>query len=139
MNDQIEKLEQRLEKRFQQRDREKEIEYAKYENQKDVQEALQTPITDFYCKKCNCDYEDLNASPIIETDWTQKGKYLVYVNSKHKKCSTWNRRYATNKNLDPYWVKSPKMKRDQGNYYRDMIQPHESGFDMLYGRKFNQQ
>lgn len=136
-NDQVRKLENFLEKRFEEREAAKLEEAYKYENQKDIQESLESRPTDFYCRRCKCDYEDYRTTGIVESDWINPGKYIAKWNSKHK-CGTWNIRYATDKHLDPYWTQSPKMKADQGNYYRDMIQPHETGFDMLYGTKFNQ-
>ncbi len=139
MNQQINKMEEFLQKRFDERDREKEKENILYSNQKEIQEGLEIKVTDFYCKKCKCDYEDYRTTAITETDWTQPGKYIAYWQSKHRKCGQINRRWITDKQYDPYWFKSPKMKRDVGNYYRDMLQPHETGFEMLYQHKFNQQ
>lgn len=133
----IEKLEKRLDKRFEERDKEATRQGYLAENEKEIQDGLKMRISDFYCKRCKCDYLDYKSTGVVESDWSNEDNCVAYWNSRHTKCGTWNRRLITNKRNDPYWVKSPKMKRDVGNYYRDMIQPNQSGFEMLYGKKIN--
>lgn len=137
MNEQTEKLEKFLENRWEERAKEKEREFDLYENLEEVKNGLESRLTDFYCTHCEEDYEDYRTTGVVETDWSKPGKFIAYWNSKHS-CGRWNRRLATNKHEDPYWFRSKKMALDKGNYYKDMIQPHESGFDMLYSYKFNQ-
>lgn len=106
-------------------------------NEKEIQEGLSIPMTAFYCKKCKVDYTDYKLTPIVESDWVKPEHAIAYWKSRHRPCKTWNRRYITDKKFDPYWTDSPKMKKDRGNYYRDMLQPNMSGFDMLYKHKSN--
>lgn len=134
MENEVTKLEKFLDKRFEERDQENHRQGLLYFNEKDIEEGLSTKITDFYCKNCKCDYEDWKVTPVVESDWTKEGKWLAYFKSKHK-CGTWNRRKITDKHTDEYWTRSSKMRRDVGNHYKDMIQPNQSGFDMLYGYK----
>jgi len=134
MNDEVQRLTNRMQSRQEERDREQTRQGYLMENEKEIQEGLKARLSDFYCKKCKCDYEDYKSTGVVETDWTNEDKCIAFFNSRHK-CGQWNRRYITNKFTDPYWSRSPKMKRDRGNYYRDMVQPNQSGFEMLYGHK----
>lgn len=136
-HDDFKKLDKIYQERFDERDREKTKEGYQKENELEVNDGIKTPMTDFYCKRCKKDYDDYRTTYIIQNDWERIGKKSSFWKSKHK-CGQWNIRYVTDKSHDPYWTLSPKMKKDRGNYYRDMVQPDQSGFDMLFGHKFNQ-
>ena len=47
----------------------------------------------------------------------------------------WAKRLISHKLKDPFWKLSPSVIRDRARYRRDMIQPNETGFNMLYGNK----
>lgn len=132
-----ERLKAIIDNQQEERQRYKHAQGLSEDNENRIKEGLQMRVTDFYCKNCKCDYQDYRTTGVVETDWNIPGADVAYWNSKHRKCGRWNRRYITGKNNDPYWTRSPKMRRDRGNFYRDMIQPHESGFNLLYGRKLN--
>lgn len=137
-HDDFKRLDKIYQERFEERDREKTKEGYQKENELEVNDGIKTPLSDYYCKKCKKDYEDYRTTYLVQNDWERVGKKVSFWKSKHKPCGTWNIRYITDKLHDPYWTQSPKMKKDRGNYYRDMLQPSDSGFDMLYANKFNQ-
>lgn len=124
-----------IEENAQRREQEKQKQRLEIMNENEIKEGLQIPITDFWCDECEVDYSDYRLTPIVESDWVKKEYCVAYWKSRHNECGTWNRRYITDKKFDPYWVRSKKMKKDRGNYYRDMLQPNQSGFDMLYDYK----
>lgn len=134
LNDQQKSLVEVIEKNQKAREQERQKQRLEIMNENEIKEGLKIPITNFWCDKCKVDYSDYKLTPIVESDWVKQEHHIAYWKSKHK-CGKWNRRYITDKKYDPYWVKSKKMKKDRGNYYRDMLQPSDSGFDMLYQHK----
>ena len=134
-NQEQQNLSDLVDEQFRQREVERQKSRLEMLNEQEIKEGLESRLTEFYCKKCKCDYRDYKLTPIVETDWVKEGLYIAYWKSKHKKCGTWNRRFITDRKYDPYWVKSPKMKKDRGNYYKDLVQPNQSGFEMLFSYK----
>lgn len=133
-NDQQKELVDIIERNAKAREQERQKQRLEIMNEEEIKEGLKIPITAFWCDRCKVDYNDYKLTPIVESDWVKDEYQIAYWKSRHK-CGAWNRRYITDKKYDPYWVRSKKMKKDRGNYYRDMLQPSDSGFDMLYKSK----
>jgi hypothetical protein len=78
----------------------------------------------FFCKKCGID-QDL---PAIKVD----NSYGQWFEAKCRRCKGKVIRYITEKNNDPYYYLSKRVKIDRERFSRDLIQPGQSGFQTYY-------
>lgn len=124
----IEGQQRRVEEREYHRDKEKQ----KKERNDLIREAHLVAATDFYCDKCRHDFKSM-AIRQVEMDWVLN-QFIAFYKAK---CDNghWCIRYITDKNSDPYWMRSKAVARDRGRAFNDIIQPGETGYNMLYGRK----
>lgn len=125
----IENQQKRTQDRNTFRDREKE--YA--ERQEEIMKAKPFHIVEFYCTHCHEDFADL-AHKQIELDWSNSLQNIAFYKGKHD-CGTWAIRYITDKLADPYWTESMQVAQDRGKHFADLLQPFETGYQTLYGRK----
>ena len=123
----IVKLENRLNKVWEQRDTESQRNELKKEY--DVDEEIPAQI--FYCKQCKKDYFPRRIVKVEQNDWNTGGTFRFW-RSKH--CGVWNVRLITQKIKDKFFIKSPSVRRDRRLHKLYMLQPQESGFNMLYGK-----
>lgn len=119
------KLEQRLEKIWQERDLE--AQRAELKKELDVNEEI--PASIFYCKECKKDYFPQRIVKVEQNDWDTGGTFRFW-RSKH--CSTWNVRLISQKIHDKFFIKSPSIIRDRRRFANDLLQPFQTGYDMLY-------
>ena len=96
----------------------------------DVDEEIPAQI--FYCRACKKDYFPKRVVKVEQQDWNTGGTFRFW-RSKH--CGIWNVRLITQKIKDKFFIKSPSVCRDRRRFKEDMLQPTESGFQMLYGAK----
>ncbi len=122
------KLENRLHKVWEDRDIQAQRDAVK--NELEVNEEIPAQI--FYCKVCKKDYFPKRIVKVEQNDWNTGGTFRFW-RSKH--CGTWNVRLITQKIKDKFFIKSPSVCRDRRLHKNDLIQPTETGFDMLYGKK----
>lgn len=123
----IVKLENVLNRVWEQRDTDKQREELKRELE--VDEDIPAQI--FLCSRCGQDYFPQRVVKVEQQDWNTGGTFR-YWRSKH--CNVWNKRLITQKIKDPFFIKSPSVCRDRRRHLLDMLQPQETGFDMLYKR-----
>lgn len=121
------KLENRLHKVWEERDIEAQREAVK----KELEVDEDIPAQIFYCKVCKKDYFPKRIVKVEQRDWNTNGTFRHW-RSKH--CGVWNTRLITQKIKDKFFIKSPSMIRDRRRYKLDMLQPQETGFDMMYGK-----
>ena len=126
----IVKLENRLNKVWEDRDIEAQREQLKKEL--DVNEDI--PASIFYCKHCKVDYFPKRVVKVEQNDWNTHGVFRFW-RAKHKECGTMNVRLISQKLHDKFFIKSPSVCRDRRRFKLDLLQPTETGFDMLYGKK----
>lgn len=90
-------------------------------------------ITDFYCDRCGKDFK-AQAVRQIETDWTNSTQKVAYYKTK---CFAghWCMRLITDKHKDSFWSRSRLVALDRGKGFADTVQPHETNFNLLYGKK----
>lgn len=121
----IEGQRKRVDEREYYRDKEK---YKKERNDL-IKEAHLVAVTEFYCDKCKQDFKSM-AIKQIETDWTLN-QFVAFYKAK---CDVghWCIRYITDKNADPYWMRSRAVARDRGTHYKEILQPGETGYNMMY-------
>ena len=90
-------------------------------------------LTDFWCEACK---EDFKAQSIkeVEIDWTNTTQRIAFYRTKHL-CGKWCMRLITDRNRDAFWFKSRAVRVDQALHYNDTLQPYQTGFNLLYGKK----
>lgn len=125
----IERQEKRTKDRNFHRNREKE--YA--ERQEEIDKAKSWDVIEFFCTRCQEDFAHF-AHKQVEADWSNPRQNIAFYKGKHD-CGEWAIRYITDKFSDPYWLESPQVARDRGTHHNDLIQPFETGYQLLYGRK----
>lgn len=118
-------LENKLNKVWEERDLEAQREALKKEL--DVNEEI--PASIFCCKVCKKDYFPKRIVKVEQNDWNTGGIFRFW-RSKH--CGVWNVRLISQKLHDKFFIKSPSVCRDRRRFKLDMLQPTDSGFDMLY-------
>lgn len=128
----IERQEKRTSDRNYHRNREKDLE----ERDALIKDARWLEVKDFWCEHCQKDFKAQEIKQ-IETDWSNPSQRIAFYKTKHKDCETWVIRFITDRWKDPYWYKSKRVRIDQGKHYNDTVQPHQTGFNLLYGRKNN--
>lgn len=121
------KLEKYLEKVWE--DRDIETQRAELKKELDVNEEI--PASIFYCKVCKKDYFPMRVVKVEQNDWNTGGVFRFW-RSKH--CGTWNVRLISQKIKDKFFIKSPSVCRDRRLHKNDLIQPFETGFNLLYGK-----
>lgn len=82
----------------------------------------------FWCSHCDLDFT-ARAKKQID-GWEN----IAYYKTKHR-CGTWSIRLITDRELDPYFYRSRRVALDRGIGSNDMLQPFETGFNMVYGKK----
>ena len=100
---------------------------------KDIKDSPALILHDFYCHECRKDFKSV-AVKQVEIDWNNKAQYVAFYRTKCWK-GHWCIRHITDKLKDGYWTRSPLVSRDRGKHHADMLQPGETGFQLLYGRK----
>lgn len=88
--------------------------------------------TDFWCNTCKKDFKS-QAIKQIELDWTSSQRIAFYKT----KCfrGHWCIRLVTDRHKDGFWQKSRLVALDRGNHFADTVQPFETGFNLLYGKR----
>ena len=126
----VEKLEKVLEKQWDKREVE-EIRQA-IKKERDVDETVAPML--FYCTECEHDYVPRKVTKIESDDWNLNEPFRFW-RSVHDNCQTPNIRLITDKVKDKFFIHSETIKRDRRLHKLDMLQPQETGFNMLYGNK----
>ena len=90
-------------------------------------------LTDFWCNECQKDFK-AQAIKQIELDWTNSGQRIAFYKTKCFR-GHWCIRLITDRHKDGFWQRSKLVALDRGNHYADTVQPHETGFQILYGKK----
>lgn len=83
---------------------------------------------DFYCEKCDREFV-ARARKHIDS-WSHFASYKI----KHT-CGEWCSRHITDRFKDKYFFKSRFLAHQRVDQHNDTLQPFESGFNMLYGKK----
>lgn len=119
----------RAEDRSYHRDKQKE----KDERDNLIKEAKVVVVIDFWCEDCSKDFKSM-AIKQFEVDWSNPSQNIAFYKTKCD-CGNWCIRLVTDKHKDAFWTKSKQLAYERGRHYADTIQPHETNFNLLYGRK----
>lgn len=85
----------------------------------------------FWCSTCEADFFGIAHKVIRKRPGILPiGWYVAYC-PQHHKCL----RRITDRNNDPYFVKSLSVKRDRARYRDDLLTPDDNRFWLLYGHK----
>lgn len=129
----IRELIERQEKRSSDRQYHKDKQKEREERDNLIKDSKMSVITDFWCDECKEDFKSV-AVRQIETDWSNSEQMIAFYKTKCFK-GHWCIRLITDKFNDAYWSKSKKVALDRGKHFADTIQPFETGYNMLYGKK----
>lgn len=95
---------------------------------KDLKGFPEIATLDFYCTKCK---HDFIARAQKELDSWDK---VAYYKTKHT-CGTWSIRHITDRFRDNYFARSRRVAYDRYKNHNDLLQPFETGFNMVHGKK----
>lgn len=95
-----------------------------------IKDTNQKETKAFYCETCK---EDFFAESIkeVEIDWSCPMQSISFYKTKCFK-GHWCMRLITDTHKDSYWFRSRRVAQDKGSHYKDTLQPHQTGFNMLY-------
>lgn len=98
-----------------------------------IKDSKEYALTDFWCDKCK---EDFKAVVIrqIEEDWSNTTQRIAFYKTKCFK-GHWCIRLITDKEKDGFYLKSKFIALDRGKYHTDILQPFETGFNLMFGKK----
>lgn len=126
----IEGQEKRTEDRNLHRNREK----ALAERQQEIDSVKAVDVIEFYCSHCQEDFAHI-AFKQVEVDWSNSSQNIAFYKGKHEECGNWAIRHITDRFRDPYWYESKQVANDRGKHFADLLQPFETGYQLMYGRK----
>lgn len=98
-----------------------------------IKDSKRITLADFWCDTCKVDFKSVVVRQ-IETDWTNSAQKIAFYKSKCDK-GHWCIRLITDRHKDAFWFKSRKMALDRGNHSNDILQPYQTNFNLLYGKK----
>jgi len=125
----IERQEKRSDDRTYHRNRVKAIE----ERNDLIKDSKMSVITDFWCEKCRKDFKAV-AFKQVEDDWSNISQQIAFYKTKCER-GHWCIRLVTDKHKDGFYIRSRFMSLDRGNHYADIVQPFETNFNLLYGKR----
>ena len=129
----IRKLIERQEKKSDDRTRHRNSNKEIAERQEEIDKAKPHDVIEFFCTHCQEDFAHL-AHKQVETDWSNTNQKIAFYKGKHD-CGYWAIRHITDKFMDAYWFESLQVARDRGEHHDSLLQPFESGYQLLFGRK----
>jgi hypothetical protein len=132
-HDHIKSLKDRADRKFKERKNHEDSKKLENERESDIAEAKQSMMKDFWCDECGIDIT-LLAQKVVESDWTNKSQRIAYYVGQCP-CGCILRRRITDSWSDPYYLVSDSLNKQRTDNYKDIVQPWESGYNMLYGHK----
>lgn len=124
----IRELIERQEKRTEDKQRAKDVEKNRDSILKDIQGFKDIETLDFHCSKCKLDFI---ARAKKQTDsWDT----IAYYKTKHS-CGNWCIRHITDRRQDKYFFLSKKILKQRAEQHNDLLQPFQTGYNTLYGKK----
>lgn len=96
----------------------------------EIKDAKIKETKQFWCSACR---EDFIAESIkeVEIDWSCPTQYVAFYRTKCFR-GHWCMRLITDKYKDAFWFKSRRTKADQGSHSLDLLQPHQTGYNIMY-------
>lgn len=129
VKDLIETQDKRAEDRTYHRNKAKALE----ERMNDIKAAKPKELKAFWCETCELDFL-AESFKEVEIDWSCPTQYVAFYRTKCFR-GHWCMRLITDVHKDAYWFKSRRVRADQGEHALDTIQPNETNFNLLYGKR----
>lgn len=104
------------------------------ERQEEIDRYKEFDVIEFFCAHCQEDFAHF-AHKQVEVDWSNSRQNIAFYKGKHEKCGNWAIRHITDRFMDPYWFESNQVANDRGKHFADLLQPFETGYQLMYGRK----
>jgi len=124
----IQELIERQEKRTRDRVAHQEKDKLRDITLKDIAGFKDIELLDFWCEHCKRDFVG-RAKKQIDL-WCPIAFYKI----KHR-CGSWCMRHITDRPRDPYFYRSMFIARQRQDKFNDALQPFQTGFNTLYGKK----
>ena len=125
----MERQERRHDDRTDQRTRKDELEA----NARFIASEPNFALKEFYCVQCDLDFVS-EAVKQVEDDWNCPGHQIAFYRTKCFK-GHWCMRLVTDRFMDSYFFFSKRLARDRAKHYEDTIQPFQTGYNLLFGKK----
>lgn len=109
----------------------REKEKIKQEREDLIKDSKPFAVVEFWCEKCKKDFIAQTVREITQNPYSSERD--AFYRTKHW-CGSWCIRYITDREHDPYWYRSRKVRADRRRYRNDVLQPFESGYNLLYGK-----
>lgn len=106
---------------------------VKDEREELIADSKLVVVTDFWCDRCQQDFKS-QAIREIETDWSNSSQRIAFYRSKCDR-GHWCIRLITDRHKDAFYYKSKRLAADRAVHSLDMLQPGDTGFNLLYGKK----
>ncbi len=106
---------------------------ANEEREELVKDSKRITVTDFYCLLCKQDFKSVSIRQ-IESDWSNTKQRIAFYKTKCDK-GHWCIRHITDKLTDSFWTKSKLMAKDRANHMNDILQPFQTGYNLMFGKK----
>jgi len=129
----IDELIKAQEKRSDERTYYREKDKAREERQKLIDDSQMVIATDFHCDRCDVDFKQGSVLQ-VEIDWSNIKQNIAFYKGKHRKCGSWAIRHVTDKQRDGFYQRSKAVALERGKYHNDILQPFETGFNLVYGK-----
>lgn len=125
----FENQDKRVTERTYYRERAKNLE----EREDDINKAPQFALLPFWCEDCKKEFI-AQAILEVEEDWSNPSQRIAHYKTKCFK-GHWLKRMLTDRWLDTYFFRSRIIAKDRQEHHNDILQPFETGYTMLYGKK----
>lgn len=99
----------------------------------EIKSAQAKDVKEFWCGACRTEFF-AEAIKEVEIDWNNSTQYIAFYRSKCPR-GHWAMRLVTDKFKDHFFFRSRRVARDRGNNFAAVVQPWETNYQLLYGRK----
>lgn len=103
------------------------------ERMSDIKAEQWKAVKDFWCPTCEVDFLSEGIKE-VEIDWSNPAQYIAFYRTKCSK-GHWCQRLITDRLKDIYFYRSRRVARDRAVHFGDTLQPWQTGFNLMYGRK----
>lgn len=98
-----------------------------------IKDSKRAVLTDFFCPLCKLDFKSVSFKQ-VEQDWSNMAQDIAFYRTKCFK-GHWCIRHITDKLKDTFWMNSKAVAKDRGKHFKDIIQPFENNYNLLYGKR----
>lgn len=99
----------------------------------DIKDAQVKDIKEFWCSACKTEFFAETVKE-VELDWNNSTQYIAFYRSKCPK-GHWAIRHITDRFKDTFFYRSKRVARDRGKHFAATVQPWQTNYQLLYGRK----